>query len=232
MDVPIPSRCCCRDSVPASARNVRPRCPIPDLVASRRRRREEAATATLAARASAASGRNVRPRLPVPRFPSPFTVPFVLPLPYVPAGQRRCIVPSEYDWPAWDFAAYILVLRMWSKFSLYLGDHFCPLVSPTTARENRYRRMSRIKNKCLMKKGWLRLPPIIVASLNFLVVLIIMLAGQICSLSSLSKFNWTYSCFSKRTYPLCRQPHWFQLHRRPHWSISHWWACYVSPKDP
>jgi len=162
MDVPIPSRCCCRDSVPASARNVRPRCPIPDLVASRRRRREEAAAATLAARASAASGRNVRPRLPVPRFPSPFTVPFVLPLPYVPAGQRRCIVPR---------------------------DHFCPLVSPTTARENRYRRMSRIKNKCLMKKGWLRLPPIIVASLNFLVVLIIMLAGQICSLSSLSKFN-------------------------------------------
>jgi len=52
MDVPGPSRRRCREPAPSSGRNVRPRCPMMNLVQSRRRRHEEAAVATLAAHAA------------------------------------------------------------------------------------------------------------------------------------------------------------------------------------
>jgi len=48
MDVPVPSRRRCRESAPSVGRNVRPRCPRPDLTQSRRWRRDEAAAATFA----------------------------------------------------------------------------------------------------------------------------------------------------------------------------------------
>jgi len=69
MDVPCPSWRRCREDIPSSARNVRARCPVPNLAASQRRCREEAAAATLAARAGAVSARNVRQRVPLPRVP-------------------------------------------------------------------------------------------------------------------------------------------------------------------
>jgi len=53
MDVPGPSRRRSRETASLVGRNVRPRCPLPDLVQSRHRRHEEAAAATLAARAAA-----------------------------------------------------------------------------------------------------------------------------------------------------------------------------------
>jgi len=68
MDVPCPSWRRCREDIPSSARNVRARRPVPNLAASQRRCREEAAAATLAARAGAVSARNVRQRV-LPRVP-------------------------------------------------------------------------------------------------------------------------------------------------------------------
>ena len=58
MDPPASSRRRCRESIIPGGRNVRPRCPAPDLVSSRRRRREAAVEATLAARVDAGCGRN------------------------------------------------------------------------------------------------------------------------------------------------------------------------------
>jgi len=52
MDVPDPSLQRCREPAHSSGRNVRPRCPMMNLVQSRRRRREEVAAATLAAHAA------------------------------------------------------------------------------------------------------------------------------------------------------------------------------------
>ena len=91
MDAPVPSRRRTRDAAPYNARNVRPRCPIQDLAASRRRRRESAATVALAVRGSAGSCRNVRPRLfppcvsslgrAAPTMPANFLT--YVPLPYI-----------------------------------------------------------------------------------------------------------------------------------------------------
>ena len=95
MDAPVPSRRRTRDAAPYNARNVRPRCPIQDLAASRRRRRESAATAALAVRGSAGSCRNVRPRLFPPCVSSLGRAAPTMPASYVPIGQKRYIVTSE-----------------------------------------------------------------------------------------------------------------------------------------
>ena len=79
MDVPGPSRCRCREPAPSSGRNVRPRYPMADLVQSWRRRHEEAAAATLAARAATP---RLRGEAPVPTLPA-----------HVPAAADRNVRP-------------------------------------------------------------------------------------------------------------------------------------------
>jgi len=74
---------------------VRARCPASDLAASRRRRREAAAEATLAARVGAGSARNVRSRLAllhVPLFPQATGVSAPAPVSIAP---RNYIALSE-----------------------------------------------------------------------------------------------------------------------------------------
>ena len=68
---------------------MRPRCSTPDLVSSRRRRREAAAEATLAARVDAGCGKNVRLRLPSPHVAISGHPPAVSVLSSAPAAPTK-----------------------------------------------------------------------------------------------------------------------------------------------
>ena len=104
MDVPGPSRRRCREAVPCNARNILPKGHIPGLVASRCRRREEAAVATSAVRVGPASVRNARPRLLLPRIHLPGMAAPSFPSAHVTAAQTRRRVLSEFPSRACGFA--------------------------------------------------------------------------------------------------------------------------------
>jgi len=104
MDGSGPSRRRCREVVPCNARNVRPKGPVPGLVASRRRRREETAVATSIVRAGPAPVRNVRPRLLLPRIHLSGMAAPSFPSAHVTAAQTRRRVLSEFPSGACGFA--------------------------------------------------------------------------------------------------------------------------------
>jgi len=115
-----------------------------NLVQSRRRRREEAAAATLAAH-------DATPRLhgeaPVPTLPA-----------HVPAAADRNVRPRlSPSQKTSSSPAATVSSSDYSRPYTVLRDHFCPLVSVTTAQQNRARRVARNKDRALMKKGSLRL---------------------------------------------------------------------------
>ena len=113
MDVPCPSRRRSRECGPSLGRNMRPRCPRPDLNQLRRRRREEAVAATFAARAaasrrleespagalpacvSAASDRNVSPNLLLSRASCSALAPNIPGTANASPAPRRCTTLSE-----------------------------------------------------------------------------------------------------------------------------------------
>jgi len=97
MDAPASSRRRCRESSASGGRNVRPRCSTPDLVSSRRRRREAAAEATLAARVDAGCGRNQRLRLPSPPVAISGHPPAVSVPSSAPAAPPSNVVSSELN---------------------------------------------------------------------------------------------------------------------------------------
>ena len=151
MDLPGPSRRRCRPPPISEVGRVRPRHSTADLVESRRRRREHAAAATIAARAHAGQERNVRPRmaacdstfpLPVPAIVDPTTSP---PAPSVPFSNCRISVVRKrlslsvpvqsYLCPSYSLCASFPIV------SNSLGDHWCPIVPAVLATANRQRRM-------------------------------------------------------------------------------------------